>query len=324
MPKRKRFRNRRGYKRRRQIRVNVENTSPHVEGIATPCHETSFQESGVTSITSTSSSPKPGTPSPRSVIEETPLNNELCLDIPLIMETPKRKSWNRERKSNYGSFNMTNLNVLFNSDFINNTPKSESNLTVKKNSVLQRSKSSIPKLQSPAKENVAVSHKGTQTLDMDLYIKPINPITETPKYSAVLLQQNISAHKSFGFIKKQDSFNKNEIRSEKLSRFLEKGVNINPYLKNNDIIDGKNKNGSFGEISFFSPHLFQHKSSSTPIEKLLNKAIDFDDHIGLGDLNVSKREFQNGLIDNSFGTPKLNTNLNVNNGISPDKVSDCF
>lgn len=323
MPKRKRFRNRRGYKKRRQNRVNNENTPHSMGSIASPCNEPLFREC-ITNLTPILSTPKlPTTPTPRSVISEAPLNNELQLDVPLITETPRRRSWNRESKSNYyHSLNMTNLNVLFNSDLIRgNTPRSECNITVKKVSPLQRSKSSFPKLQSPINEKLISLNKSTQTIEADLYVKQINAITETPKFSTVLLQQNLSTHKSLSFLKNQDAFNKNDIRSEKLSRFFEKGVNINPYLKNQEI-DGKNKNGSFGEISFFSPNLFQHKSSSTPIEKVLNKAIEFDEQVGLCDLNVSKLELHTSLIDNSFGTPKLNANLNVNDGISPDKVNN--
>lgn len=323
MPRRKRFRNRRGRKKKIQIKNNDERTELQSVDLARPGPETPSRDCLSTSFTDILTTPKPTeTPSPRSELGDTLLNNQILPDVPLITETPinRRKSWNRERKSNYGSMNITNLNVLFESNFINNSPKSECNISIGGLPSFHRSKSSIAKLHSPGKERPLSVNQSTQTVDTELCIKQTNSITETPKFSAVFLQENVYTHKSFPFLKNQDSFNKKEICPERLNRFYEKGVNINPYLKTKEI-DGKNKNGSFGEISFFSPNLFQHKTSSTPIEKILNKAIDIDEQVALCDLNVSKLELPSSFIDNSFGTPKLNANLNVNDGISPDKVS---
>lgn len=318
MTKRKRFRNRRGRKKRRQFRDSTENVVSDSIDVARKSPETPLRESISISSTSIFSPKHLDTPDPKINFVEAPLNNEVPLDVPNITETPRRRSWNRERKSNYVSQNITNLNVLFQSDLWKNSPRSESNITIMKNSALQRSKSSIPKLHSPGKEKQLSVNRSTQT-DNDIYSKQVNQITETPKYSTVLLHPSVSTRNSFLFLKHQDSMNKNEIRQEKISRFLEKGVNINPYLKNIEI-DGKNKNNSYGELSFFSPNLFQHKTSSTPIEKILNRAMDIEEAVALNDLNTSKIELQNGFIDNSFGTPKLNANLNVHDGISPDKV----
>lgn len=317
MTKRKRFRNRRGRTKRRQYRNSTENVGSDSIDVARTCPET-LKDSFSISLTSIFSSKVADTPAPRSALKETTLNNEVPLDIPIITETPRRRSWNRERKSNYGSLNITNLNVRFQSDSSKNSPKSESNITIMKNSTLQRSRSSIPKLHSPCTEKQLSANRSTQT-DNDIYSKQVNPITETPRYSTVMVHHAVSTRNSFPFLKHQDSLNKNEICPEKISRFLEKGVNLNPYLKNIEI-DGRNKNNSYGELSFFSPNLFQHKTSSTPIDKILNRAMDIEEAIALNELNTSKIELRNSFIDNSFGTPKLNANLNVHDGISPDKV----
>lgn len=318
MTKRKRFRNRRGRKKRRQFTSSTENIVSDSIDVARASPETPLRDSFSISLTSIFSPKVPVTPAPKTALGETPLNNEVSLDLPVITETPRRRSWNRERKSNYGSLNMTNLNELFQSDFNKNSPRSESNITVMKNSTLHRSRSSIPKLHSPGKEKSLSVNRSTQT-DNDIYCKQANPIIETPRYSTVLVHPSVSTLNSFPFLKHQDSLNKNEICPEKISRFLEKGVNINPYLKNIEI-DGRNKNNSYGELSFFSPNLFQHKSSSTPIEKILNRALEIEEVVALSDLNTSKIELRNSFIDNSFGTPKLNANLNVHDGISLDKV----
>lgn len=322
MPRRKRFRNRRGRKKRNQVKSKKEKLVHEPIDVARQSPETISSDGLTKNLTQIFTPPKRTcTPSPRNEIVDTPLNNELPIDLPSITETPinKRRSWNRERKSDYEWVNVTNLNVLFDSNFINNSPKSECNVSVGKNSSFQRSKSSIPKLHSLEKEKPLSVNQSTQTLESDLYMKQLNLITETPKYSTVLLQENAKTFRFPLLMNNQDPFNIHEACSDKIGRY-EKGVNINPYLKNQEV-DGKNINNSFGELSFFSPHLFQHKTSSTPIEKVLNKPIEIEESDANGDLNGSKLDLHDRFIDNSFGTPKLNANLHVNDGTSPDKVS---
>lgn len=318
MPKKKRFRNGRGRKKRINFRRNSE--KPSHEFDTTDTARVSPQSPRTdclsTSLTEIFTPEKQEIkPSARNQFSDIPLNNAVTLDVPLITETPinKRRSWNRERKPNYESMNITNLNILFESN-INHSPRSESSVTLCKNSSFQRSKSSIPKLHSPGQEKPLLVNQSTQTVESDLFMKHSLSITETPKYSIALLKEKTYSPKPF-------PFNKNEICSDKISisRFYEKGVNINPYLKNTDV-QGKNRQGSVGEISFFSPNLFDHKTSSTPIDKLIKNGTDIEEQGAICDLNISKLDVHNSFIDNSFGTPKLNTNLNVNNGISPDKV----
>lgn len=295
MPKKKRFRNGRGRKKRNHIKTSTRKTISKSED---------QMECLIMEISSTQSLADILTPirniegsSPRSETVEVPLNNQLPAQVPLITETPVNRRRSLQRDRNYASMNITNLNVLFDSNFINNSPQTECNISISRN---ERSKFSI--------SNSSVSKpqcftQGTQT-ELGICEKQVDSITETPRYNRIFLTENTYAYKSFPFIKNHDSLNNIESCSDKPNRY-DSTVNVNPYLKHKDI-EVRNHGNSFGEMSFFSPKLYYQQTSSTPIDKILNNAFEVD--------------LPNGFVDNSFGTPRLNLNRNVNDGISPEKV----
>ncbi|KAJ8968906.1 hypothetical protein NQ314_002047 [Rhamnusium bicolor] len=144
----------------------------------------------------------------------------------------------------------------------------------------------------------------------------LSEVLETPKISKVLLVQEIHSEKQYELPTLHNHWLKNDKTNNDLSKKLYNGeVNINPYLNNKEI-KIVSRDGSLGEISFFSPNLFEHKSSSTPIEKLQQaNIVDYlkgslmKDNANECSFNDEKVAIQNNR--NSPVMPKLDSNLNL-------------
>lgn len=236
-------------------------------------------------------------------------------DLSPIRTTPvnKKRSMTRPERKKYSSMNVTNLNILFDSNFAHDSPRSASNICVNKPniSVTKRSNSSIPKLHSPVVEK-PISETGAG--DMNKFeSETCKHISETPKVSKVLLVDESKSDEMYDV----PSLNNHRLKNDKINngnrdvKFYNGEVNVNPYL--NREINAFSKDGSFGELSFFSSNLFQHKSSSTPIEKL-NQANNVMDYIrdslrkeNVNDSVIGKLDLPNNLDIST--APKLDLNL---------------
>ncbi|KAJ8954240.1 hypothetical protein NQ318_005836 [Aromia moschata] len=296
MPKRRRHRRyRKGRPRKPKGGTDDENDmeSTLVEDEMRTCFDNdSFNRSKRMTPLAQGSSPR--TPSPQLNV------SRMLGDVSLIKTTPvnKRRSINRqERLKSSDSYNVTNLNVLFDSNFLYGSPRSDSDISANRLSPKKRSKSSIPKLHSPVKEKSLFVSQGTQT-NLDI---------ETPLVTPKAEKINNSDRKPY---------------------FYNGEVNFNPYLNNREIKVVK-RDSSLGSSPFFSPNLFQHKSSSTPIEKLQrsNSVAEYikdsltKDNVNDPSFNIGKVDFPNDL--NNSGT---NLNLNLNTPVSEKVINkdDCL
>ncbi|XP_023019122.1 uncharacterized protein isoform X4 [Leptinotarsa decemlineata] len=238
------------------------------------------------------------TPSPQNFFPEN--------DI-LIKTTPvNRNRSNRDRKSMYESFNITNLNILFQSDFNFSGIKSGSDVCLNKSDVspIKRSQSSSPKLLSSYETNPVRVNQSTQTnTNFDTFLKNCNEIIETPKMSRVYLLEETPIEKPFPIFKLKTEANKS-----KKNVIYGNEVNINPYLKKE--FNLMRQEGIHRESSFFSP-ISQIRSSSTPIEILRNATAD----------NVVDCSFNIGKLNNQASpiTPKFEASVNLNNFPVSDK-----
>ncbi|XP_074041875.1 uncharacterized protein isoform X2 [Leptinotarsa decemlineata] len=241
------------------------------------------------------------TPSPQNFFPEN--------DI-LIKTTPvNRNRSNRDRKSMYESFNITNLNILFQSDFNFSGIKSGSDVCLNKSDVspIKRSQSSSPKLLSSYETNPVRVNQSTQTnTNFDTFLKNCNEIIETPKMSRVYLLEETPIEKPFPIFKLKTEANKS-----KKNVIYGNEVNINPYLKKE--FNLMRQEGIHRESSFFSP-ISQIRSSSTPIEILRNATAD----------NVVDCSFNIGKLNNQASpiTPKFEASVNLNNFPVSDKVKN--
>ncbi|XP_050315858.1 uncharacterized protein LOC126750326 isoform X2 [Anthonomus grandis grandis] len=184
----------------------------------------------------------------------------------------KRRSLNRHNdlKQHSGIWNVTNLNMLFNSDALN---KSDMSIykKVENNDIKHRSSSSIAKLHSPGKETPLSFTKGTQTDDIEMLLEKSN--LSTPRISQKMVT-GIELNKLH-----LDQPANPKLIYNQITKTIN-DVPLNPYLKDNDLIKVElaaqksrwQKEASVEEMSFFSPQLFDKKTSSTPIQtqRLLN------------------------------------------------------
>lgn len=256
-------------------------------------------------------------------------------DLSPIRTTPvnKKRSMTRPERKKYSSMNVTNLNILFDSNFLHDNPISESGICVNKsnNSYRKRSNSSIAKLHSPVVERLVCISQDNQIKAADakeLECRESNDVLETPKVSKVLLVDKTKSDEMCDI----PPLNNHRLSSDKITncarnvKHYNGEVNVNPYLNNKEV-HVFHKDGSFGEISFFSPNLFQHKSSSTPIEKL-NQANNIVDCLkdSLRKENISDYGSISEKLDlpnypDLKTEPKLDSNLNLNKSPLSDKVN---
>ncbi|CAG9767790.1 unnamed protein product [Ceutorhynchus assimilis] len=194
-------------------------------------------------------------------------NSDTLINYTPLRGTPvnKRRSQNRHKD---GTLNVTNLNVLFDSNEA--TPIRKTSSLDKSNGDHLRSHISISNLQTSSQENKLSLNKSTQTMDEEL-IKL--DITETPKVSQKKQDMNITP---------QSNYTKNYY-NQKINE-----INVNPYFKDKEIANVKSQwqKENMEELSFFSPQLFEMKTSSTPIQvvnylkendtklSLINKKLD--------------------------------------------------
>lgn len=157
------------------------------------------------------------------------------------MNKGRRRS-NRRRNSFNRTMNVTNLNILFDSSYINQNT-----------SLDDRRDYGSPK-----------SNGSTKTLISEPSQCESEPlISETPKTSQQSFLDDLMAN-----IRSSTSLNKRQPLPSFKSKvhYLDGNVNINPYANNPEIkFTNKSKDPSLGEISFFTPHLYSTKTASTPI-----------------------------------------------------------
>ncbi|CAG9860692.1 unnamed protein product [Phyllotreta striolata] len=185
---------------------------------------------------------KPREPSPHQ-------NALVAAENPGIYSTPVRKRrLNRETNTSNKSMNITNLNILFDSEFIYNAESNNDVFIDKTNSTRKRSLSSISKFSSIQGEPFR-KHQCTQTADENELIVTIHN-EETPKCGDVYRMKKTDLEKPM-----------HESRHKLNGNIFRRDVNINPYLRN---IEDNIGDGSYTEASFFCPNLFR-QYSSTPI-----------------------------------------------------------
>lgn len=223
-------------------------------------------------------------------LETTPVNRKRCIN---------------NRKSEYSSWNISNLNILFDSNY--ETPKSTYDVYLNKTllSCQKSSNSSVPVMDTSLRRTPVQSYG----ICNENSVKNCNEVDETPRTGKFTIHQNAIVEKSLPML--------NKIKNDcvQRSRIYGNEVNINPYLKHREI---QHKESSFGEISFFSPNLFQHKSSSTPIGNLRNN-YEIENV-----LDYSLAKGSTSAHVNSPQTPKIDANLNLNNIVPVDKVGRSF
>lgn len=197
-------------------------------------------------VTTPKSTPRQPRKSTSGSIKSTPLN--------------KRERGKRRRSSFCRNFNVTNLNVLFESSFIN---QGTSPCDDKKGA------------ESPK------SDESTQTLNFG----ESQLITETPK---------LSQHELIEEVLSQLRSPKGAPTQSKI-HYLDTNVNLNPYVSNSDV-KFITKEPSLGEISFFTPHLYNLKKASTPIDKIAENFLKTSP-IRESPLNVKNNNVDNVKID---------------------------
>ncbi|KAH1018773.1 uncharacterized protein LOC109537078 isoform X2 [Dendroctonus ponderosae] len=188
----------------------------------------------------------------------------------------KRRSLNRQNEIRLnGTWNTTNLNVLFDLDAEVHGNHISS---IKDIDNRPRFSSSISKLHSPGTEKVLSFHKSTQTMDEDeLRHEMKHTITETPKLLHKKLSDNNLNSQEMDKIVNNLAHVSSSTKISQNDKLQE--IHINPYLKEKDAVNLEinaqisrwQKERSVDDM-FYSPHLFDLKSSSTPIqeEKLCN------------------------------------------------------
>ena len=203
--------------RRRKSNKNKQKANNNVTTDATLTSADNFtcktQSISVTPKCSTPTEP-PDRNKSRSNIRTTPVNKERF--------QRRRGSFNR-------TMNVTNLNILFDSSYINQgTPPHDDSKSVR-----------TPK-----------ANESMQTVNVN------ENIVETPRVSQYsLIDDIVSQHKTPA----KAPLDKSKIH------YIDSHVNLNPYIQHADVRFVKEP--SFGEISFFTPQLY-NKLASTPIDKI--------------------------------------------------------
>lgn len=220
-------------------------------------------------------------------VTKTPVHLEPQQDLDL---TPVNHHRSCKRTINEGTPNYSNINILFNLDSpLLSSRSARTQVGISPAASMHfRSNSCISKLHSPGIEKVPIKvNVATQTTEMpqsrcithDVGVQyeisakdaASDAITETPRISQVLLieetSKSLNRVSTTPEIKNVNVNNLDEVRHlqnfEKTDNY-EKITNVKNLLMKNPYC--KLKNTSNGEISFFASHLYNLKSSSTPIE----------------------------------------------------------